>query len=452
MTVSMRVGSGQVEITPPLTIPYLAYYPRQDYFKGVHDPLYARALVFDNGEERLTLLCCDSIGYANHLLGPGRHFTDELRQRVQAKTGIPPEHTMLAATHAHSVPETLGITRLLDAPAASYWLETLLDQLASAVQMACEDLQPSALKVGKGEVVGVGHNRRPAYTKLPLEEQIAQGRLDTQLQVLLCQDEQKNPRQVLINFQTHPVTVQVQSLVSADYPGYATALVQRSLPGCCTCAFMQGAAGNINPLRDDTRDFRDVTLYGTQVAGEALKITCRLLGDDVPPMQDSTLAAASKRLMIPPRPLPEPGPIRARYEAAKERERQATDPEAKWKAGREAQVAFEALDVIERYSAPQEAEVQAFRIGDLAIAALPAEVFCEWGLRIKRESAAPHTFVSELTNGWVGYLLNPGGFAEGGYEASPGTWTQTSEEGGRLLTEGVLGLVQQLWPGGNPLT
>ena len=113
------------------------------------------------------------------------------------------------------------------------------------------------------------------------------------------------------------------------------------------------------------------------------------------------------------------------------------------------QLAREAIEFIDRCSPPQEAEVQALRIGDLAIAATPGEMFTEWGLKIKAESVAPHTFVSELTNGWVGYLLNPGGLAEGGYEASPGTWTQTSEEGAALLTEAALALIREQFPQGS---
>jgi len=438
------VGSAQVDITPPLTIPYLSYLPRQDYFRGVHDPLYARALVFDAGGERVGLVCCDSIGFDNHLLGPGRHFTDEFRSRVQERCGLRPHHTMLAATHAHSTGDTLGITRLLDVPAASYWLDTLLDQLASALQMACEDMHPCQLKVGKGQVVGVGHNRRQAWTQLSLEEQIAQGRLDPQLQVLLCQDGQGNARDVLINYQTHPVTVQVQPLVSADYPGAATAMVQRNLPGCKTCAFMQGAAGNINPLRDTT-DFRDVALYGTMVAGEALKLVGGLLAPDAPAMSDVTLAAASERVTIPAHPPVDGDDWQKRYDAARERERCSEDAHEKRKAGLEAQRCFEAVDVVARFSEPQEAEVQVLRIGDLAIASNPGEMFTEWGLRIKSESAAPYTMVSELTNGWVGYLVNEGGWAEGGYETSPGTWTQTSEEGGRLISQAAVELIERLW-------
>ncbi len=443
MGAKIAVGSGRVDITPPLTIPYLAYLPRQEYFQGVHDPLYAKALVFGDGDESLALICADAIGFGNHILGPGRHFTDELRDRVQERCGIRPGHLMLATTHAHSTPETLGITRLLDAPAAAYWLDTLLDQLASAVALAAADRRPCTLKVGSNELLGVGHNRRQGWRDLTLEEQVAQGRLDPELQVLLCQDEEGAARAALVNFQTHPVTVQVQPLVSADYPGAAMSRLERDLPGC-TALFMQGAAGNINPLRD-TSNFRDVELYGMMVAGETLKVVGRLLGDEAAAIEDVTLGATSRRVTIPARPLPDRAEIEAKLTRARLEETTAEDAEARWKAGRQAQVLSEALDLIERYSRPQEAEVQALRLGDLAVAGLPAEVFTEWGLRLKRESVAPHTFVSELTNGWVGYLLNPGGFAEGGYEAAPGTWTQTNEEGGALLTETALDLIRTLW-------
>ncbi|MCC6443959.1 MAG: neutral/alkaline non-lysosomal ceramidase N-terminal domain-containing protein [Armatimonadetes bacterium] len=443
--MAIQVGSAWVNITPPLTIPYLGYLPRQSYFQGVHDPLYARALVMDNGEERIGILSADAIGLANHLLGPGRHFTDELRARVAQKDCLQPDRLMVACTHAHSTPETLGITRLLDVPEAAPWLEVLLDQLASAVAMACRLLQPCTLKVGRGEMKGVARNRRQVCQGMSLEEQIAAGKLDTQLQVLLCEDDEGNASEVMINFQCHPVTVQVQPLVSADFPGVATQLVEENLPGCRTCFYLQGAAGNLDPLRGDTRDFRDVFLYGTMIAGETLKIAARLLGDPSAAMEDFTLKTASRRVTIPPRPLPERQEWADRLADALERERKAATDQERLQAAGQAQQCREVLGLVDRYTTPQEAEAQVLRIGSLAIASTPGEMFTEWGLKIKKESKAPYTFVSELTNGWVGYLLNPGGFAEGGYEASYGTWTQTGEEGAALLTETAIELIAELW-------
>lgn len=446
MPAFIRVGSAAVDITPPLSIPHLGFVPRQGRFTGVADRLYARAFVFEGDDHRrVALLCTDSLGFGNGILGPGRHFTDEVRALVSARTGLEPGAVMLSATHAHSTPETLGITRLLDVPAAAPWLEVLMDQLASAVEMAGRDPHPCLLKTGRGEVRGVAKNRRPSAQDLALDDQAAAGKLDRELQVLVCQDETGGARQVLVNFQCHPVTMQVQPLVSADYPGVTAALVERTLPGCRTCGFMQGAAGNLNPVRGDSRDYRDVQLYGAMVAGEALKVAAGLLGDDSGASRSAKVAWASERVALPPRPLVGREAYEAKLQAAEVQAAGAIGPRDRLQAEAELRRAHEAVMMWERFAEPQEAEVQVLRLGDLAIASNPGEMFTEWGLRIKGRSAAPHTFVSELTNGWVGYLLNEGGFAEGGYEASMGPWTQVGEEAGAILSDAALRLIEGLW-------
>ena len=134
--MKLLAGSAKVNITPPLSIPYLGYVPRQGKFRGVHDPLFARALVLDNSEMKLAIISADSLGYGNEILGAGRNFTAEVRERISDQAGIDPNNIMLASIHAHSTPETLGITRLSDVPEAVPWLEVLMDQLASAVEMA----------------------------------------------------------------------------------------------------------------------------------------------------------------------------------------------------------------------------------------------------------------------------------------------------------------------------
>ena len=48
-TSALTAGAARVEITPPLSIPYLGYAPRQAFFHGVHDPLFARAVVVNSG-------------------------------------------------------------------------------------------------------------------------------------------------------------------------------------------------------------------------------------------------------------------------------------------------------------------------------------------------------------------------------------------------------------------
>src|SRR3954466_6200677 len=95
----MAAGAARVDITPPLSIPYLGYVPRHSFFEGVHDPLFARAVVGDDGERRVALVAADSIGFARRLLGPDRDFVAEFRERAQRLTGIDPAAIMLCATH-----------------------------------------------------------------------------------------------------------------------------------------------------------------------------------------------------------------------------------------------------------------------------------------------------------------------------------------------------------------
>ncbi len=440
--MELCVGSAKVNITPPLSVPYLGYVPRQARFGGIHDHLYARAMALDNGDTKLAIVSADSLGFGNQILGSGRNFTAEVRQKISDRTGIESHNIMLACTHAHAAPETMGITRLSDVPEVAPWLEALMEQLASAVEMAASNLAPARLKLGMGQVESISHNRR--VSGLSVKDQIAQGLLDTQVGVLLCEGLENNESSIIVNFACHPVTVQAQPLVSAGYPGVTTDLVEQIVEGCQNCLFLQGAAGNINPIRDDTRDFADVRRYGMVLAGEVLKIIGALQSPETPAMEPN-LAAMTETLHLPVRDLPDPKPIKEAYKQATRSLEDAKTEEEKYKALQKSREYKESLDFIEHATEPVSAEAQVMRIGDLALAATPGEMFAQLGLEAKRRSAAPDTFVVELANGCVGYLLNPGGFEEGGYESLPGPWTKVSEEAGQMLVDKLVEITKVLW-------
>ena len=65
--------------------------------------------------------------------------------------------------------------------------------------------------------------------------------------------------------------------------------------------------------------------------------------------------------------------------------------------------------------------LQAFRIGELGVAAIPFETFAETGLEIKAKSPFKPSFTIELANGSYGYLPTPGQHKLGGYETWLGT-------------------------------
>lgn len=450
MTTSLLAGSAKVEITPPLTIPYLGYEPRHALFTGVRDPLYARAVALDDGATAVIIIAADAIGFNNAILGPGRNFTAEVRQRICRQTGVPSGHIMLACTHAHSTPETTNLRRLLDTPAVRPWLEVLLDQLASAASMAWGARRPSQIKAGTGTVEGLARNRRvigadgrviggPEQT--PATAGAISQPLDTQVGVLLIESLDGSTCTVLSNFACHPVTVQVQPRVSADFPGSAMALVERTLPGCTHSLFLQGACGDINPIRNTT-DFADVDRYGLMLGGEILKVAALLSAPNAPTLSPK-LAVATALSTLAVRDLPDPVAVRqalAETTAALATASSA-DEQAHWR--RQQRLAEEALVLFERGNQPIEAEVQVIRIGEAALVALPGEPFAELGLTIKARSPALPTLVVGYANDWIGYLTPPAAWAQGGYEVALGPWTRVGPQGGGLLVEQALALLQR---------
>lgn len=431
----MQAGFAKVDITPPLCIPYLSFAPRQTPFEGVHDPLHARALVLAEGERRLALITADSLGYSNDVLGPGRHFTNEVRQRVAKRTDIPPECVMLATNHVHSTPQTTHLDRLLDFPEAGPWLETLMEQLASAVIEARRTLRPAELHAGWGSAPGITRNRRSHLA--------AEAPVDDSLGGLLVRGE--NWRGCLIHFAGHPVTVQVNPLVSADYPGVACRLIEQVL-SAEACLFLQGACGDLNPVRN-TSNFEDVARYGWMLGGQALHLMALLDAPNHPALKPM-LAAKSRTVTLPPYEYPPEAPYAAEVAKQEAALASARNAEEAQRAARALRVARDRLRLIQRGPVPVEAEVQAFRIGELAIAAVPGELFCALGMAIKQRSPAPITFVSAYTNGYVGYLPTRAAFSEGGYETSVGPWCLVGPGAGELLVDTAVELLTELWSSG----
>ncbi|MCS7221202.1 MAG: neutral/alkaline non-lysosomal ceramidase N-terminal domain-containing protein [Anaerolineae bacterium] len=451
MTKTLQAGAAKVNITPPLTIPYLGYEPRHAFFEGIHDPLYVRALAIDDGLTQAIILAADAIGFSNEILGSERNFTAEVRARIERRTGVPATHIMLTCSHAHSTPETIHLRRLLDTPAAAPWLETLIDQLTSAAVMAISRRRAHILKIGIGEVRGLARNRRVLgkhggvypIEERPSKDQIADwGIVDPQVGVLLLEDERGDSCIVLANFACHPVTVQVQPLISADFPGAAMALVERNVPGCTVSLFLQGACGDLNPARDDSRDFKDVDRYGLMLGGEVLKLVGLLSSPDYP-ISHPIVAVNSVVISLPTRDVPARDSVLKTFEEADRKLAMATTEEERKHFAKERRQAEEALILIARSAEPIEAEIQVMRLGDAALVAIPGELFAELGLEIKRRSIAPYTFIVCYANGWIGYIPTEKAWGQGGYEVELGPWTRVGPMAGVLVVEKAIELIRE---------
>ena len=408
------VGAAKIEITPPLEVPYLSFAPRHRAFAAVHDPLFTRALVVSDGQRRGAIISAEAIGFINSVLGEGRNFTAEVRSEVERRTNIPADAVMLTAAHVHSSPDSIDIRPLRGSPAGAAWLEGLIGKMGLAAEMAQRNAFEATLGIGQAEFPRYSRNRR------------GEDCLDNLVTVLRFESPDKKRRILIVNYACHPVIVQAQDRISADYVGVMASRLENKVPGLEACLFLQGACGDINPWIDDTRDFADVMRMGTALAGKVTEII-GVISSKEQLSEPVLVAPASESLELPSRPLPTPGEAKSL----------ASGDNRMW-------LGDELAERLREGQRAYSSELQIIRLGNAALAGIPGEPFCRMGKAI-REMAWPLTGIPVgYANGYVGYIVPPESWARGGYEVDPGPWSKVAPESHVLILDALGGLFAQI--------
>jgi hypothetical protein len=90
-------------------------------------------------------------------------------------------------------------------------------------------------------------------------------------------------------------------------------------------------------------------------------------------------------------------------------------------------------------------EIQGIAFGDTAIVTNPAELFVVFGIEIRERSPFDVTLVSELTNGYCGYVPTENAFEQKGYETHRTLYTsRLAKDGGRRITEASVSMLDRL--------
>lgn len=423
----MRVGHHCVTITPPIPCGMGGYADRSGAAEGVHDPLFARALVLEAGGERLGILTCDIL----HL---DRTLVEEVRARTAALTGIAPERVMLLASHTHSGPSP---ATWASHPAPPEYLRWLPLQLAGCLLQATRNMEEVEVAWGEAPVEGLGTNRTDP--DLPFDPTLR----------LLAFLRGGRPRAVLLNYGCHPTVMGPENrLISADWPGAGVAALQRALGDGVWVGFAQGCAGDVSArFTRRAQSFAEVERHGWLLAGAALTALGRLCGPAAGvggrPVR---LAARRQVVRLEPRRLPSPEEAARQVEAARARVAELQAAGASHAELRIAQTALQGAELALRYATQGipidlNCEVQAFAIGDAALVSLAGEPFSALGRAIRARSPFAATLVAGYGNGYCGYIPDREAFARGGYEAL----SAPSEPGsGERLVEVALELLSEL--------
>ncbi len=260
--LQLKAGVAKADITPSAFGPMYGYNNRKcGPANGTHDPLFAKALVLSIGDSRLAIVTLDL----------GNIVSENLRRDVAAKLGIPV--LLLAASHSHSTPSYLPQD---GKPAEPSPYQTEMEKkVFDAVEHASSSMFPARLGIGRGSLQ-LGYNRlllrddgraRALFDNL---ERIPYGPVDPEFVLLRVEDSDGAARALLVHYACHAVVLGPTScLYSADYPGAMMAKVEAAIPGV-QCMFVQGGAGDINPLFEGRTGKEDDDMAIMQKMGETL--------------------------------------------------------------------------------------------------------------------------------------------------------------------------------------
>ena len=274
----LRVGAAKVSITPPESF---FPYPQADRgFVDVHDPIYARAIVVDDGSSQVATVAIDF----RHV----PHNTD-LPKAISEATGIPADHIMVYATHDHDTPRLDNPTQEGEAePKFSEWINLVQKGAVEATQRAKAALQPARIGYGTGK----------AYVNVNRDQQMATGLWDigfnpdrpSDKTVAVIRFEKPTGELIAVyaNYAVHGV-VMYESVtkgkgwqVSGDLPGNTSRYVEAHYGNGVVALFTSGAAGDQEPVYMSVYNQLQPDAHDEGAAGWAiLDVQARRLGEEI---------------------------------------------------------------------------------------------------------------------------------------------------------------------------
>ncbi len=252
----------EVNITPQEKVNLGGYANRQESSGKVHMDITSRALVLSDGNEKICII-------TNDLVGTPVLIVDALVTSVSKKTGLAVDRIFYHNIHTHSAPI---VQRNYSSANECYTNDFITRVTDNAVQAIQGLLSKAKLSTGEG-ICDIGANRRQIDKKtgLALKTANLSGLNDQQVNCLQLHDESGNPLVLIINYACHPVVLGYASnWVSPDYPGVARRELEKTLN--CHCIFLNGAAGDINPVNDNKKDPAAVEEVGIKLANAVKKV------------------------------------------------------------------------------------------------------------------------------------------------------------------------------------
>jgi hypothetical protein len=391
----LEASVARIDLTPPLPMKAAlgGYGERLSRpATGVHDRVWAKALVLRDGEQRRAILTADVLGFP-----PG------LRQAVAerlADDGWKAEDLLFLASHSHT---SLDITALnpkntFQIPQLGLFHKELYEwtviKLTEVLQSAARNPVPIATGSLTRPLEGWNRNRRRARI---VDPDLTVTRLDTSA---------GQPLAVLVNWTAHPTFMGAQHMeFSGDWPGHLQRTLEALLGQGVTVLYYNGAQGDQSPTprAAGAPAWEQAERYGRELALEAWHAWQEIRTRPAP-----ALAWHTEQVSLPER---------------------VAHPDFMKTGGKEYGLNEENIGVLLQRLCPTNTYCTAVQLGDLIIASVPGEMAAGLGLEVKanirRQRATKHVAIGGLGNEWISYMLSPEEYRKGGYEASVSFYGET---------------------------
>lgn len=420
----------------------------------VGDPLFVKVLALKSGDAAAVVITVDAVAIGEIGRIKASYLVD-VRAELAKSPGIKPEQVFVNASHCH------GVVKVDD----------IVKKTAAAVREAWTSLEPVRIGVGVGREDRISENRRlklkdggesdvrRAYAVAADTDLAAIGPVDPEIGLVRIDRADGRPLAVVYNFACHPIMGVPGGGNTADFPGYASELIETALGDGALAIFVQGCAGDVNPVRyKDVHEPHDAAPLGHLLGLSVLKARKQLSVTDAADLRtiserlalpwagdyESRIAALESKQAVLLESLKGTSlnfetflPLYVRYKlddetplsfAHRYKRDEAAGRDDLKKLDAENRAAIDAylrnigvmeeltrlrtnLALLKKHQAQKiaagsdtlDVEIGGLRLGDFRLVTFPGELTTQVGLNIKNRAAHDTTFVAGYTNGYIYY-------------------------------------------------
>jgi neutral ceramidase len=410
---SLEVGVAMVDITPPLGMPMRGYASRKELSNGIWDPLYAKSIVFDDGNKRVSFVVLDLIG------PPPKEVRERLRQKAKKELQI--STILFLAIHTHAGPALKPDLPSKENP----WLPTLEKNIYKVIKTAVTSKSPATLEIGYGSA-DISYDRRVVKSDGTVEmlwrnpDRKKNTPVDQTVGVVGFKAMNGKWIAILVHHACHPVIFEGSNLkYSAEFPGFMRKYVEQNLGG--TCLYLQGACGEINPYdrpRESNRDtYSKVKQTGIVLGKEVVRIA-----KSMKPVKEGKLTLNTNCHVME---------LKYRYDLRNEQVKN-------FYIKQRGEKYYEEL--LRSRPSVIKAEIPIVLLGkEIAWVGFPGEFFDDFQIALRNRSPIPNTFFLGYCNDVFSYFPTIQAASEGGYGAGYSTYVEVGA-GERLVDNAIIRL------------